>query len=637
MRAVIPDEEEARAFLRLLKVWNLISTWPGRKRPALRAPWLCLLLLAWFPSAFGVTYRWSLSSYRIYVTGPGAVLLSDIKTALPNAPLTQVAPGIWHLRADLQMENGATLMLHGTKIGGDVNELRLQSNNSPTTNSVVSVTADWGNIDIRSTTITSWDDAAQGPDTECAAYQRAFIRVRSSLDEDGVTAHESRMDVIDSDVGYLGCHVAESYGLVWKVNPPKENQDYGPLTNLYNLVNVYGEIRNSHIHHNFFGVYTFGAYAMQMVNNEVDHNVWYGFDPHDDSDLLVIEGNNVHDNGTHGIIGSQRCDHAIIRNNTSWNNGGCGIMLHRYTDYALVEGNKCLHNGDAGIAIFDSYHATVRGNTCWHNFKSGIRLSVGSADNLIENNDFGFSSNFGFYLYKGNDAPRPGDDGRPKRNQFAHNRVHDNAGGGIFLIAADDNSFTANLFSGNPGALWFVNARRNLVESNGIPPETAVATQGSADFPATTSVRNQAALNIQVDGYSSTRFEDLSGRVFDPGEEGILSTVNSAGTTLALTAAEIGKNASVVARNFQVVPDAGQALVTISFWNTSRDLSKRWLVQAGSATHLISYRVGDLVPNTAYRVLRNGVASKVTSDVFGNVRFQDKAVTTGLIEYLVTP
>jgi len=35
--------------------------------------------------------------------------------------------------------------------------------------------------------------------------------------------------------------------------------------------------------------------------------------------------------------------------------------------------------------------------------------------------------------------------------------------------------------------------------------------------------------------------------------------------------------------------------------------------------------------------LRNGVASKVTSDVFGNVRFQDKAVTTGLIEYLVTP
>src|SRR6266542_823302 len=637
MRTVIPEEVAPLAILRLLPFWNCPPVCPGRKRATWIGLMLCLPLLGWSSAAFGVTFRWAASSYRIYVTGPGSAMLSDLKAALPNAPLTQVAPGVWHLRADLQVENGATLVLYGTKIGGDVNQLRLQSNNSLTTDNVVSITTDWGNIDFRSTSITSWDDVAQGPDTECASFGRAFVRVRSSLDEDGVTAHESRMDVIDSDIGYLGCHEAESYGLVWKVNPPQTNQNFGALTNLYNLVNVYGDIKNSRIHNNFFGVYTFGAYGMRMVNNEVDHNVWYGFDPHDDSDALVIEGNNVHDNGTHGIIGSQRCDHMIIRNNNSWNNGGCGIMLHRYTDYAVVEDNKCLGNGDAGIVIFDSYHATVRGNTCLHNFKSGIRLSVGSADNLIENNDCGFSSNFGFYLYKGNDAPRPGDDGRPKRNQFAHNRVHDNAGGGIFLIAADDNSFTANLFSGNPGALWFVNARRNLVESNGIPPETAVATQGSADFPATTSVRNQAALNIQVDGYSSTRFEDLSGRVFDPGEEGILSTVNSAGTTLALTAAEIGKNASVVARNFQVVPDAGQALVTISFWNTSRDLSKRWLVQAGSATHLISYRVGDLVPNTAYRVLRNGVASKVTSDVFGNVRFQDKAVTTGLIEYLVTP
>lgn len=28
---------------------------------------------------------------------------------------------------------------------------------------------------------------------------------------------ESRMDVIDSEIGYLGFHESESYGLVWKV------------------------------------------------------------------------------------------------------------------------------------------------------------------------------------------------------------------------------------------------------------------------------------------------------------------------------------------------------------------------------------------------------------------------------------
>lgn len=28
---------------------------------------------------------------------------------------------------------------------------------------------------------------------------------------------EARMDVIDSEIGYLGFHDSESYGLVWKV------------------------------------------------------------------------------------------------------------------------------------------------------------------------------------------------------------------------------------------------------------------------------------------------------------------------------------------------------------------------------------------------------------------------------------
>src|SRR6266496_742800 len=178
--------------------------------------------------------------------------------------------------------------------------------------------------------------------------------------------------------------------------------------------------------------------------------------------------------------------------------------------------------------------------------------------------------------------------------------------------------------------------RSSRIPFPAIPARSGLS-KGGADFPSTTSVRNQPALNIQVDGYSSTRFEDLSGLVLDPGEEDIASTVTPAGTSLDLTAAQIGKTARVVVRNFQAVPDAGQALVAISFWNTSRDLSKRWLVQAGAATHLISYRVGDLAPNQPYNVLRNGVSSRFTSDVSGSIRFQDKAVTTGLIEYLVTP
>ena len=594
-----------------------------------------LLLQSCASTLFGVSFRWSESSYRIYLTGPGVGTLSDIKAALPKAPLTQIAPAIWHLKADLQVENGGTLVMHGTKLGGDINELRMKSNNTYESNNAVFISADWGNIDIRSTSITSWDDAVNGPDTECATFHRAFIRCRASLAPDGVTKQESRMDLYDSDIGYLGCHEAEAYGLVWKVLASKTNATYGDITNLYNVVNVYGDIIRCRIHHNYFGMYSFGSYGMRMLDNELDHNIGYGFDPHDDSDYLVIEGNNVHHNGTHGIIASQRCNNLIIRNNITWNNGGNGIMLHRYCDDSLVENNRCLHNGDSGISLFDTRRDTVRFNTCLYNLNSGIRFSVGASDNLVISNEFGFGGNYGIYLYKGIDAPQPGDDGRPKRNRLLNNYVHHNAGNGIFLTSADDTIFSGNLFDANNSVLWFINGRRNRIDSNSIPSEVVVRTQGNPSFLSTTMIRNQPRVPIQVDAYSATTFEDNLGRVFDTEETGIPTTMTPSGTTLNLTAADIVKTSTVFTRNLQALPDAGIALITVTVWNTSGDLNKRWLAQAGSATRTVSYKVGDLAPNTAYVVLKNGVTTKVTSDGNGNIAFQDKSVTTGVVEFIV--
>jgi len=36
-------------------------------------------------------------------------------------------------------------------------------------------------------------------------------------------------------------------------------------------------------------------------------------------------------------------------------------------------------------------------------------------------------------------------------------------------------------------------------------------------------------------------------------------------------------------------------------------------------------------------VLKNGVASRVTSDDAGSISFEDKTVTAGLTEYIVSP
>jgi mannuronan 5-epimerase len=609
---------------------------------------ILLALLACPLTSEGVSFRWSESSYRIYVEDPGTATFSDIKTALPKAPLTQIAPGVWYLAADLQVANGARLEIHGTKIGGDCNELRLRSNNEFVfhTNSdsgavieinISFISVDWGFLDIRNTKIISWDEAAKGPDLEYSKYHRAYIRCRSSMDPDGVTAHESRMDIMDSEIGYLGSHDAEAYGLVWKVATPKINPTYGTLTNLYNMLNVYGDIIRTRVHNNFFGMYSFGSYGQIMVDNEFDHNVGYGFDPHDDSDFLVIARNNVHHNGWHGIIASQRCNNLIIRDNTSWENGRNGIMLHRYCDDSLVENNKCLNNGDSGVALFDTQRATVINNKCFGNYNAGIRLSVGASYNLIVSNEFANGASFGLYCYKGIDAPKPGDDGHPRGNRFLNNVVHDNGGNGIFVTTGDQNVFSGNLFYNNNPVFWFVNGQGNRMDSNSIPRDAIVRSQGAPSVPTTTFIRNQPYAPVQVDAYSTTTFEDNTGKVYDPDDAGLFTTVTPSGTSLTLTAADILKDSHVYTRNLQATPDAGFALINILIWNTSGDLSKRWKVQAGSSTHAITFRIGDLDPNRIYVVSKNGVSSQFTASETGFITYQDKSVTTGLTEYILTP
>ena len=86
----------------------------------------------------------------------------------------------------------------------------MKSDNTSDPNAIVSIRRDYGDIDIRNTAITSWDAAVNGPDTETDLYDRAYIEARSFFAPDGVTPLESRMDVFDSDIGYLGSHDTEA-------------------------------------------------------------------------------------------------------------------------------------------------------------------------------------------------------------------------------------------------------------------------------------------------------------------------------------------------------------------------------------------------------------------------------------------
>ena len=382
--------------------------------------------------------RYASSTNIIYVEGVAATL-SDIKHTVPLAPLEQIDPvaGIWKLDANILIVDGGSLRLHGTEIGGDVNELRMKSENTLDPHAISEIRADYGNIDIRSTKIISWDSVVAGPDTEYETFQRAFIRARSRVAEDG-TLQESRMDIFDSEVGYLGYFGAEAYGLSWKVVG-----DAGLNFELYDQAAVYGDIHNSYIHHNYYGIYTYGAQGGVWRNNEVAHNVLYGIDPHDDSDFILIEDNYAHSNGLHGIICSVRCNGLTIRNNVSTNNDGHGIMLHRVVDNNLIEGNTTSNNARTGIVVFDGNNNIVRNNTAESNMH-GIRLSMGSSDNVVEFNHTGNNLRHGVFLYQGSDPPRAGDDGKPKRNIIRNNNIYENGQTAIRILDSVDTTIEDN-------------------------------------------------------------------------------------------------------------------------------------------------------------------------------------------------
>lgn len=441
--------------------------------------------------------RWSASSNRVYV-GAGAVCnIPEIQAAEPHANILQLEPGdIWQVGSSIILQEGATLNIQSP----EVRELRLVSNNTGSANDNVYLRAQWGTINIRDTSVTSWDEALGGPDTEYATYGRSHIQVKSFLEGD--TPRESRLDIVNSDIGYLGYYGAEAYGLSWKV--------LGNTPGIYDQVNVYGDITNSRIHHNYFGVYSFGLFGGQWIGNQVHDNVVYGLDPHDDSDSILIAENNVYGNGSHGIICSQRCDHLTIRDNQSHDNGGNGIMLHRDTNDSLVVNNILTNNLDSGIALFASHRNTIQGNEAKGN-GNGIRLSVGSSDNVIKDNIFTGSKKYGIYFYKGSDLPVNGD-GRPKNNQFTNNTIADSVVNGLKLKEGDGNIFTGNTFTKNGKDNLVDEAHGNQFTNNTISLNTSAGLRfinGSHDNTVNNNeLFNNGKNGLLVENSSGNQIQD---------------------------------------------------------------------------------------------------------------------------------
>jgi len=322
-----------------------------------------------------VTY--DIASNTIFVRQGGSVAnLSKIRQSLGinNKLLEQTARGEWILRANLYVGKNVTLVLDSN----EVTLLKLRSDDEK----FVWIRTEDGNMLISNTKITSWDESISAPDQKYW-NGRAFVTAKSS----------GRMDIINSDLGYLGYvglpkrggEFGGSYGVSWKI----ENNSF--RNNL-----LTGVVTGSKFHNNFFGLYTYGATGMLVKDSEFYDNVEYGLDPHDDSNNFLIENNRAYGNGKHGIILSRRCFNNVITGNTSHGNKMHGIMLDRDSNNNLLQKNTVYENTD-GIAIYGSNENILLENEVRAN-ERGIRMNVGSMGNYAEGNKIDSNSR-GIYVY----------------------------------------------------------------------------------------------------------------------------------------------------------------------------------------------------------------------------------------------
>jgi parallel beta-helix repeat protein len=591
--------------------------------------------------------RYAASTNTVYLES-GTATLADIVAQCPSAPLVQTdsVNKVWQLDADLVVQNGATLTLTDSV----VKTLRLRSPASAAKTDVSTITAMYGTITIDHVTITSWDPAANGPDTDPSipagaapdARGRAFIRAVSYLDPDN-TPRESTMTITDSDLGYLGYYAAESYGVSYK------GRGYlgGPFcdsghTDVCDAVSVYGSETGSHFHNNWMGTYTFNAEGMTFSGNEYDHNVMYGLDPHDDSDHLTITGNESHDNGDHGIICSQRCNGLVIRGNRVWHNGDPvfafpgdtdlsdnqihGIMIHRGVTDTVIEDNIVTdHPNGAGIAVFDSSGNTIRNNTI-DGAKYGLRISVGSAGNTISGNTVRNSGQYGVFTYQGTDVPNyTTSSGRPTGNTFTGN-TFDGAGSNLFKINdSDGTTFTGNTVTGTVGSIRAQNSTGTTFSGNTLPSGVV---SGSFSSSATTVANITTPTKASVDSTSTATFTNTNGTVYDTR----LTTLTPAGGSLLLDAASAGTSTvTVIPRPVQVMPTSGIAKGQITGWGGNPFHIR---VQSPSA---LTFHVGGLVAGAHYQVTAGSATiTTAAADSSGTITFATTPPDSTEIDYQVT-
>jgi len=269
----------------------------------------------------------------------GSIALEDVAALIKNSPtpdwLAETEPGVFLLKVGLVQAQGTTMTVAAPRI----RELRLAAN------PYVYVAGVSATGTFRGVKVTSWIVANNAPDND-ATHHRPFV----SYDQTG-----SRLDVIDSEMCYLGTDASRAYGVSW-------GQDTG------------GQALRSVFHNNLFGAYTGRAVNVTFQDSVFRNNARYGLDPHTDSRGLTIIGNEAYGNNTHGIIFSKGVIDSVVANNHSHDNGANGIMMDELSNNNVIQNNIVERNHGGGIVLQGSSNVQVINNVVAGN-TLGIRVN----------------------------------------------------------------------------------------------------------------------------------------------------------------------------------------------------------------------------------------------------------------------
>ena len=505
---------------------QLFAKFPPRSR------WSALLLgivmlwgLAWSVGAFALAtaqaqqqlpdVRYSTTSNTIYIGRPYSATLPaeapyvgyPSHPAAPKLAITipQLASimqarkqtnllidqgnGIWLVKVNLVVYQNTRLEITNANATVPITQLRLESYPTGTNQKkFTKVVADGGQILLQGIKVYAWNTLAN-------AIDPGYLYGRSYL----AALNGARMDLWDTEASYLGWQETnpnfpnskigkgEPSGLAWRLRATPGDMKTGST----------GSIKNSLIHHNYYGNYTYQTINMVFTNNKVYSNVYYGFDPHDYSSNMEIANNEFYNNGYHGLILSRGCVNNAIHDNKMYNNGGHGFMLDRGSDRNQVYNNELYGNSEDGITVFESSNNVFTNNNIHHNKRHGLRINAAydstdsfdglAIDNIVNGNTLLGNAAYGINLYD-----------RADRTVLTNNTVTNNGSYGIYLRTGG-NRLENNVITGNTKDGVYILGGPPYTATVGVTPILpAVDRPGHANWIAQNTIQRNKMNGISL-------------------------------------------------------------------------------------------------------------------------------------------